>query len=64
MRGPVLVLVLLAGIELAIAALGDAAETTRHLFLYNFLADLVFLAAVAAVCWWIGWRRMKRQAFA
>ncbi len=37
----------MAAIELGLGALADVAETTRHLFLYLALIDLL---AVAAVC--------------
>ena len=41
-----LTLVVCAGIELGVAALGEALETTRHLFIFNALCDLIVLFAV------------------
>ena len=35
-------------VVLVFSCLGDAKETDRHLFLYNALADVIFVSAVAA----------------
>ena len=43
-----LVLGLMACLALAIAGLADFLDTTRHLFLFNFLVDLTGICAVAA----------------
>lgn len=42
----VLLLILGAGIELFTSALADCQETTRHLFLFRAVMDLLFLAAI------------------
>ena len=39
----------MAFLELAIGALGDNAETTRHLFIFNCLVDLTAICAVATL---------------
>jgi hypothetical protein len=44
----VFALATMALLELAVGALADSAEGTRHLFIFNFLVDLIGISAVAA----------------
>jgi hypothetical protein len=48
-RSPVygLALAAMASLELAVGALADSAEGTRHLFIFNFLVDLIGISAIA-----------------
>ncbi|MCC6859037.1 MAG: hypothetical protein IT158_10765, partial [Bryobacterales bacterium] len=57
MAGAALVMAAMAAVELAIGTLGDAAEITRHLTIYNFLSDVLFVAALAALVYGAGSRR-------
>lgn len=44
---PILLILLCAGFEFGVSALGDCKETTRHLFLFRALLDLVLIALIA-----------------
>jgi hypothetical protein len=41
-------LAVMASLSLAVGALADAADTTRHLFIFNCILDVAFVGAVAA----------------
>lgn len=54
-------LVLAAVMEMLIACLLDTLETTRHLFIYNAMVDVLFVGALAAVlAAWVVRRRRPR----
>ena len=42
-------LISMALIEMGVAGLGDAAEITRHFFLFNALSDILLLSTIAAL---------------
>ena len=46
-RGYGLLLGCMAALALAVGGMADAAETTRHLFIFNFLLDVTAVLAVA-----------------
>jgi hypothetical protein len=42
-------LILMASIEMTASCFGDSQDTERHLFIYNTLADIIFVGAFAAL---------------
>ena len=50
--------VVLCGVEFGVASLGDALETSRHLFLFQVLADFLVIAAAGLI-----WERARKSKF-